>query len=106
MQKRRFTALIAGLAASAALGFSLPATAQQYKDEYKLSTVLGEAFPWGGVTAEIVARATEEGFHLLDAPPMRLNSRDTPVPYHPKLWAAHRPTPESICQALRKLLAF
>jgi hypothetical protein len=67
---------------------------------------LGEAFPWGGVTAEIVAKVTEEGFHLLDAPPQRLNARDTPVPYHPKLWAAHRPTPESICDALRKLLSF
>ena len=67
---------------------------------------VGEAFPWGGVTAEVVSRVTEEGFHLLDAPPQRLNARDTPVPYHPKLWAAHRPTPESICQALRKLLSF
>ena len=67
---------------------------------------LGEAFPWGGVTSEVVSRVTEEGFHLLDAPPQRLNSRDTPVPYHPKLWAAHRPTPESICESLRKLLSF
>ncbi len=66
---------------------------------------LGEAFPWGGVTAEVVARVSAEGFHLLDAPPMRLNAHDTPVPYHPKLWAAHRPTPESICDALRRLLA-
>jgi pyruvate dehydrogenase E1 component beta subunit/2-oxoisovalerate dehydrogenase E1 component beta subunit len=67
---------------------------------------LGEAFPWGGVTAEVVSRVAAEGFHLLDAPPQRLNARDTPVPYHPKLWAAHRPTPESICEALRKLLTF
>jgi len=67
---------------------------------------LGEAFPWGGVTAEVVARVCAEGFHLLDAPPRRLNARDTPVPYHPKLWAAHRPTPESICIALRELLNF
>lgn len=67
---------------------------------------VGEAFPWGGVTAEVVARVAAEGFHLLDAPPQRLNSRDTPVPYHPKLWATHRPTPESICAALRRLLAF
>jgi acetoin:2,6-dichlorophenolindophenol oxidoreductase subunit beta len=67
---------------------------------------VGEAFPWGGVTAEVVSRVTEEGFHLLDAPPQRLNARDTPVPYHPNLWAAHRPTPESICEALRKLLSF
>jgi len=67
---------------------------------------VGEAFPWGGVTAEVVARTASEGFHLLDAPPMRLNARDTPVPYHPKLWAAHRPTPESICEAIRQLLSF
>jgi acetoin:2,6-dichlorophenolindophenol oxidoreductase subunit beta len=67
---------------------------------------LGEAFPWGGVTAEVVSRVVADGFHLLEAPPMRLNSRDTPVPYHPKLWAAHRPTPESICDSLRKLLSY
>jgi len=48
----------------------------------------------------------KEGFHLLDAPPMRLNAKDTPIPYHPKLWAAHRPTPESISHALRELLAY
>lgn len=67
---------------------------------------VGEAFPWGGVTAEVVSRVSEDGFHLLDAPPMRHNARDTPIPYHPKLWRAHRPTPESICQALNKLLRF
>lgn len=65
---------------------------------------LGEAFPWGGVTAEIVSRIVAEGFHLLDAPPMRLNAKDTPIPYHPDLWAVHRPTPESIVQKLRELL--
>ncbi len=67
---------------------------------------VGEAFPWGGATAELVARVVADGFHLLDAPPLRLNSRDTPVPFHPQLWAAHRPTPESISTALRKLLSF
>ena len=67
---------------------------------------VGEAFPWGGVTAEVVSRITAEGFHLLDAPPVRLNAKDCPIPYHPKLWAAHRPTPESICYTLKKLLAY
>ena len=65
---------------------------------------LGEAFPWGGVTAEIVSRVVAEGFYLLDAAPLRLNARDTPIPYHPDLWAAHRPTPESIVEKLRELL--
>lgn len=65
---------------------------------------VGEAFPWGGVTSEVVSRVTNDGFHLLDAPPQRLNSRDTPVPYHPNLWEAHRPTLESIGAAIRNLL--
>ncbi len=65
---------------------------------------VGEAWPWGGVTAEVVARVASEGFSLLDAPPMRLNAKDTPVPYHPNLWAAHRPTARSIAAAARNLL--
>ncbi len=66
--------------------------------------VVGEAFPWGGVTAEVVARIATEGFGLLDAPPQRLNSKDTPIPYHPNLWSAHRPTANSILAAVRNLL--
>ena len=65
---------------------------------------VGEAWPWGGVTAEIVARVATEGFGLLDAPPQRLNAKDTPVPFHPSLWAAHRPTARSIAAAARRLL--
>ena len=60
---------------------------------------VGEAWPWGGVTAEVIARVASEGFGLLDAPPQRLNAKDTPVPYHPNLWAAHRPTARSIAAA-------
>jgi len=65
---------------------------------------VGEDFPWGGVTAEVVARVSAEGFGLLDAPPQRLNAKDTPVPYHPNLWAAHRPTARSVAAAARRLL--
>ena len=65
---------------------------------------VGESFPWGGVSAEVIARVVADGFHLLDAPPQRLNSKDTPIPYHPNLWRAHRPTALSIAVALRKLL--
>ena len=65
---------------------------------------VGEAWPWGGVTAEVVARVASEGFNLLDAPPQRLNAKDTPIPYHPNLWTVHRPTARSIGIAARKLL--
>ncbi len=65
---------------------------------------VGEAWPWGGVTAEVMARVMSEGFGLLDAPPQRLNAKDTPVPFHPNLWAAHRPTVRAIAAAARKIL--
>lgn len=65
---------------------------------------VGEAWPWGGVTSEIITRVVSEGYDLLDAPPQRLNAKDTPVPYHPNLWTAHRPTARSIAEAARKIL--
>lgn len=65
---------------------------------------VGESWPWGGVTAEVIARVACEGFGLLDVPPQRLNAKDTPVPYHPNLWAAHRPTARSIAAAARNVL--
>ena len=66
--------------------------------------VVSEAWPWGGVTAEVIARVVSEGFGLLDAPPQRLNAKDTPIPYHPDLWSSHRPTASAISSAARRLL--
>ena len=68
--------------------------------------VVGESFPWGGVSAEVVSRVVTDGFHLLDAPPRRLNSMDTPIPYHPNLWGTHRPTANTIVASVRELLGF
>jgi pyruvate/2-oxoglutarate/acetoin dehydrogenase E1 component len=65
---------------------------------------VGEAWPWGGVTAEVIARVATDGFGLLDVPPMRLNAKDTPVPYSPNLWGTHRPTAQTIGARLRQLL--
>ncbi len=66
---------------------------------------VGEAWPWGGVNAEVVARVASDGFALLDAPPRRLNAKDTPVPFHPNLWGTHRPTARSIAVAVREVLS-
>ena len=65
---------------------------------------LGESFPWGGATAEVIARVTSEGFHLLDAAPVRINAKDTPIPYHPNLWSTHRPGVKLIAERARSLL--
>ena len=66
--------------------------------------VVSEAWPWGGVAAEVIARVATEGFGLLDAPPQRLNAKETPVPYHPALWGTHRPTASTVANSLRQLL--
>ncbi|MDF1754492.1 MAG: transketolase C-terminal domain-containing protein [Verrucomicrobiales bacterium] len=66
---------------------------------------VSEGFPFGGVCTEVISRVVSEGFHLLDAPPQRLNSKDTPIPYHPNLWKTHRPTWQSIADAARALIA-
>lgn len=66
--------------------------------------VVSEDFPWGGVAAEVVAQVTAQGFHLLDAPPLRLSAHDTPIPAHPELWKAHRPGAAAIAEAARYLI--
>src|SRR5438876_3863703 len=66
---------------------------------------VGEAFPWGGVTAEVIARIATEGFHLLDAAPARINAKDTPIPYHPNLWSEHRPNAKTIAAKARQVLS-
>ena len=67
--------------------------------------VVSEDFPWGGVAAEVVSQVSARGFHLLDAPPLRLSSQDTPIPAHPDLWKAHRPSAAAIADAARYLIS-
>ena len=80
MHKRRFTALLSGLLAAVALGTSLPAlSAPAYKDEYKLSTVLGEAYPWGWGAkrwADLVAEKTDGRIKIKVYPGASLVSGD------------------------------
>ena len=57
------------------------------------------------MAAEVVSQVTARGFHLLDAPPLRLSSQDTPIPAHPDLWKAHRPSAATIADAARYLIS-
>jgi acetoin:2,6-dichlorophenolindophenol oxidoreductase subunit beta len=41
---------------------------------------------------------------LLDAAPVRVNAKDTPIPYHPNLWSTHRPNSKLIAAKARQLL--
>jgi len=67
--------------------------------------VVDEDYAPCGVGAEIAAQVADRGFDDLDAPVRRLNSLFAPVPYSPPLEAAMVPTPASIAQAVRDLLA-
>ncbi|MAM85568.1 MAG: alpha-ketoacid dehydrogenase subunit beta [Acidobacteria bacterium] len=68
--------------------------------------VLHEAQRTGGIGAEIAAAIAERGFEHLDAPPVRLASLDTPVPYSPALEAAFRPSVEQIVAAVEHLVEY
>ena len=68
--------------------------------------VLHEAQRTGGIGAEIAAAIAERGFEHLDAPPVRLASLDTPVPYSPALEAAIRPIVEQIVAAVEHLVEY
>lgn len=67
--------------------------------------VVSEDFPYGGVAAEVISQVVSQGFHLLDAPPLKLCSVDSPIPYHPDLWNEHRPSRDSIVAHLNYLLS-
>jgi 2-oxoisovalerate dehydrogenase E1 component len=53
-----------------------------------------------GFGAELVARLVEEHFSQLKAPPLRIASLDTPVPFAPELEAAYRPSKDKIVDAI------
>jgi 2-oxoisovalerate dehydrogenase E1 component len=67
--------------------------------------IVDEAFAPFGIGAEIAAQLADLGFDDLDAPIRRLNGAFTPTPYSPTLEAAVVPTPDSIAQAIRDLMA-
>ncbi len=67
--------------------------------------IVDETFAPYGIGAEIAAQLADQGFDDLDAPIRRLNGAFTPTPYSPTLEAAVVPTPESIAQAIRDLMA-
>lgn len=68
--------------------------------------VLHEASRTGGIGAEITAVIAEEGFEHLDAPPVRVTSLDTPVPYSPPLEAAFRPNADRLIAAARRVMKY
>jgi 2-oxoisovalerate dehydrogenase E1 component len=67
--------------------------------------VVDEDYGPCGMGAEIAAQVMARAFDDLDAPVGRLNGAFVPIPYSPPLEAAVPPTPQTIAQAIRDLLA-
>jgi pyruvate dehydrogenase E1 component beta subunit/2-oxoisovalerate dehydrogenase E1 component beta subunit len=65
-----------------------------------------EAWPYGGVVAEVLSVIATEAFQHLDAPPRRLCAEDAPVPYHPDLFNAHHPDAARVVDAVLATVAF
>jgi len=68
--------------------------------------VLYEAAYTGGFGAEVAARIAEEGFALLDAPPVRVASEDLPVPFSIQLERHIYSARPKLRPALERVLAF
>ena len=65
--------------------------------------VVNEDWRTGGFGAELSATIAEQALEYLDAPVVRLGTRDSPIPYSQKLEAAMIPDRERILAAVRAL---
>ncbi|MGE3507528.1 MAG: alpha-ketoacid dehydrogenase subunit beta [Vicinamibacterales bacterium] len=68
------------------------------------AVVIDEGWKSGSLSAEIVARITEEAFYELDAPPARVCTEEVPIPYPRHLEEAALPQAPAIAAAARELM--
>ncbi|MCH8274977.1 MAG: alpha-ketoacid dehydrogenase subunit beta [Armatimonadetes bacterium] len=68
--------------------------------------VVNEASRTCGFAGELLARISEFGFELLDAPPVRVTRADTPVPWVKPLESAVLPSVDGIFEAAMKVVRY
>jgi pyruvate dehydrogenase E1 component beta subunit len=66
--------------------------------------VVEEAWEIASVGATIVDHVQREAFDALDAPVVRLNAKDVPMPYNKRLESMYAPTAEDVVAAVKKVL--
>jgi pyruvate/2-oxoglutarate/acetoin dehydrogenase E1 component len=66
--------------------------------------IVEDSVKTGGIGAEIAARVAEEGLEYLDAPIVRVNSYDMPVPFSPSLELQYMPSKERVIEEVKRLL--
>ena len=68
--------------------------------------VVQEAWPFGGVGAEVVDRIQRECFGSLKAPVLRVTGRDASMPYNKRLEELTIPSPDTVIRGARAVLAY
>jgi pyruvate dehydrogenase E1 component beta subunit len=68
------------------------------------AVVVDEGWRSGSLSAEVSARITEQAFFDLDAPVARICTAEVPLPYARHLEEAALPQPETIADAVRKVI--
>jgi pyruvate dehydrogenase E1 component beta subunit len=63
-----------------------------------------EGWPFAGIGAEIAMQIIEHAFDWLDAPPVRVNGLDVPLPYAHNLEKLALPQPDWVVDAVKKIV--
>ena len=85
--------------------FDFEAVFKSLKKTHRL-LICHEEHKTSGYAGEIAARVNEEAFEALDAPILRVCSKDVHVAYCPDLEEVILPQTNDVVEALRKLLAY
>jgi pyruvate dehydrogenase E1 component beta subunit len=67
--------------------------------------VIEEGWPMSGFGAEISHRVQHECFDQLDAPVQRISAADVPMPYAKTLETAYLPQPDTIVEAVKRIVS-
>ena len=87
----------------------LPLDRQAIADTVKKTNrviILHEDVRTGGIAGEVAAIINEEAFDYLDAPIVRITSKDTPVPFSPPLEEWFLPNAGDVVREARRLVAY
>jgi len=63
-----------------------------------------EGWPFAGIGSELATTVMERAFDFLDAPPVRVSSKDVPMPYAANLERLTLPQPEDVVAAVKSVM--
>jgi pyruvate dehydrogenase E1 component beta subunit len=66
--------------------------------------VVDESWPFASVSSEIAFRVQRDAFDYLDAPVLRVNGADVPMPYALPLVQAYLPSVEKVMKAVKEVM--